>query len=222
MIGCSVWVLFAIGFLLFMTGLVFQSGVTLFFGLLFIAAGGGLLAYALRPGGILRKDEVIDSWSAQIEGGNGHAEKIFNNALEQIKEFNAPNVSASKTVMSPSLTRGLMNVYRDFVVVNHRGNQRLDPYQVYVNARDYGNSLVVDWHLTYRPTIIKLIMLVMFRFARGTDPLDELDLFDLQDLKAYVTTTHRCVRSTVSSTMIEMNQDPSKLEQKSRGFLGIS
>jgi hypothetical protein len=222
MIGCSVWVLLGMGLFFILGGAAVDSGGTVFFGLLFIGAGAGLLAYALRPGGILRKDEVIDSWSAQIEGAEGHADEIFTSALEQIKETKAPNLSASRTVMSPSFSRGLMNVYRDFVVVNHSGNHRLDPYQLYVNARDYGTSLVVDWHLTYRPTIFKLIMLVMFKFARGTDPLDELDLFDQQDLRAYATTAHRCVLSSVSDAMIKVDQDPSKLERKSRGFLGIS
>jgi hypothetical protein len=124
--------------------------------------------------------------------------------------------------MSPTLERGFMNVYREFVVVRHSGNHRLDPYQLYVNARDYGTSLVVDWHLTYRPSLPKLIMLIQLRFPRNATPLDELDLFDMQDLRAYATTAHRCVLDTVRGVMTELNQDPAKVEDRSKGFLGIS
>ena len=50
----------------------------------------------------------------------------------------------------------------------------------------------------------------------------DLDLFDTQDLRTYVTNAHHCLLDSVDKLMVSLNQDPSKLERKSRGFLGIS
>jgi len=49
-----------------------------------------------------------------------------------------------------------------------------------------------------------------------------LDFFDEQDLRAYVTNAHKCLQKAVDKLMLEFNQDPSKIDRKSRGFLGIS
>jgi hypothetical protein len=50
----------------------------------------------------------------------------------------------------------------------------------------------------------------------------DLDLFDEQDLRAYVTNAHHCLLEAVNKLMLDLNQDPSKIDRKSRGFLGIS
>jgi hypothetical protein len=52
--------------------------------------------------------------------------------------------------------------------------------------------------------------------------LDELNLFNKQDLTAYVTCVHHCLLEAVEKLMLGMDQDPSKIDRKTRGFLGIS
>ncbi|MEW6675409.1 MAG: hypothetical protein AB1348_05320, partial [Nitrospirota bacterium] len=49
-----------------------------------------------------------------------------------------------------------------------------------------------------------------------------LDLFDQQDLTAYVTNAHHCLIEAVEKLMLNIGQDPSRIDRKSRGFLGIS
>lgn len=56
----------------------------------------------------------------------------------------------------------------------------------------------------------------------GQSGLMELDLFDTQDLTAYVTNAHHCLLEAVERVMSELGQDPSGIERKSRGFLGVS
>jgi len=41
-------------------------------------------------------------------------------------------------------------------------------------------------------------------------------------LRAYVTNAHHCLLEAVEKLMVDLNQDPAKIERKSRGFLGIS
>jgi hypothetical protein len=52
--------------------------------------------------------------------------------------------------------------------------------------------------------------------------LRELDLFDLQDLSAYATNCHHSLLKAIEKLMLSLNQDPSKINRKSRGFLGVS
>lgn len=55
-----VWFLVIIGLLLFLLGLAFRATAVWIIGLLVIQAG---LYLGMRPGGILRKDEVLDTWA---------------------------------------------------------------------------------------------------------------------------------------------------------------
>ncbi|MFZ6016294.1 MAG: hypothetical protein ACOYU0_01510, partial [Nitrospirota bacterium] len=130
-----------------------------------------------------------------------------------------------------------------FLVVTETGNPRLKPFKMFINARDYGNNLDVSWYLTYksgfwrcllyfllRIPILNLMFLPYALLAAGAVMIQErrvtpsayLDLFDEQDLRAYVTNAHHCLIEAVEKLMLNIGQDPSKIDRKSRGFLGIS
>jgi hypothetical protein len=48
------------------------------------------------------------------------------------------------------------------------------------------------------------------------------DIFDQQDLIAFATSVHHSLLKAVEKLLYSLNQDPSKINRKSRGFLGIS
>ena len=96
------------------------------------------------------------------------------------------------------------------------------PYQIYVNARDYGNNLDVSWYLTFRPTWWQAFLSLIPFVSMIPKTLSDLDLFDQQDLTAFATNAHHCLLKTVEKLMASLNQDSSKIDRKSRGFLGIS
>jgi hypothetical protein len=54
------------------------------------------------------------------------------------------------------------------------------------------------------------------------NPLLDLDVFDQEDLRAYATNAHHCLLKAVENLMLSMEQDPSRIERRSRGILGIS
>jgi len=99
---------------------------------------------------------------------------------------------------------------------------RLKPYQLLLNARDYGNNLNVAWYLTYRLSLIRALLTIIPFVSFIPKTITDLDVFDLQDLTAYNTVCHHSVLSAVEKLMLSLNQDTSKIERKSRGFLGIS
>lgn len=190
---------------------------------------------------VLKKEEVIDSWSVLISSGQGKAEEIFGNTNNFILQTKAPNVKLERKAMAPGIVRGLFGTKRDFLIVTEKGNPRLKPYQMFINARDYGNNLDVSWYLTHRPTFWQKVMaslltipvlnflVLPFALTKGLTSMAkekrgglDLDLFDEQDLRAYITNAHHCLLETVEKLMVDLHQDPSKIDRKSRGFLGIS
>ncbi|MCX5991190.1 MAG: hypothetical protein NTZ04_02495 [Chloroflexi bacterium] len=50
----------------------------------------------------------------------------------------------------------------------------------------------------------------------------DLNLLDQQDLRAYIINAHHCLLKAVDKLMLDLHQEPSKIERRSRGFLGIS
>lgn len=190
---------------------------------------------------IVRKEEIIDSWSVLIGNGQGKAEEIFNKTDGFIDKSGAPNVKRERKELSPGIIRGLFGTRRDFLVITEKGNPRLKRFQMFIGARDYGHNLDVSWYLMYRPGFWKKLLAVLLMvpvlnwlvmpfvligglttMARERRGGLDLDLFDEQDLRAYVTNAHHCLLAAVEKLMVDLNQDPSKIERRSRGFLGIS
>jgi hypothetical protein len=217
-------VLVAVGFFLFIVGLVFGQIPILVIGLAML--GGGFYI-GLRPGGFLTKESVLDTWhvlldQACVEDGEVRAESLTQDTYMELSNSEAPNLKAEKTHISPSLIRGLTGDTRPFLVLTDLTNYRLSPYKIYISARPYGTGLAAEWNLTYKPTLL-LALLSLIPFVNLIPKtLSDLDLFDQQDLRAYATNVHHCMLRSVSKLMESLNQDPSKLNRQSKGFLAVT
>ncbi len=99
--------------------------------------------------GILSKEQVIDNWSILIQNGKGKSEETFILTEAFIKNSKSPSLRIQKRGMSPGVIRGILGTSRDFLIITDT-SYRLSPYQIFINARDYGENLDVSWHLTYR------------------------------------------------------------------------
>ncbi|MFZ3168280.1 MAG: hypothetical protein WA130_11745 [Candidatus Methanoperedens sp.] len=175
----------------------------------------------LRPGGILRKEQVLDSWSILIENGQGRFNEVFQDTENFITESKAPDTETKRKELAPGVIGSMFGARRSFLVIKDQRSPSLRPYQIFVNARDYGNNLDVSWYLTYRPSILEALLSV-FRSRGSSIALTELDLFELEDLTAFTTNCHHSTLKAVGKLMLALNQDPSKIDRKSKGFLGIS
>lgn len=183
----------------------------------------------------------MDTWSALIGSAQGAADRVFALTEQLLEQTQVPNIAVERAQIAPGMLAGIFGTKRDFLVVSERGNGRLQPYRIYINARDYGTSLAVDWFLVYRPgfwaTCLRLILLIplvnilflpftmstrLRTRGRGEQGGLDLDLFDQQDLRTYVTNAHRCLIGAVEQMMRQIDQDPSALERRSRGFLEIA
>jgi len=201
---------------------LFLLGILLFF---FSREAGGFFI-ALAVIGVLiiiveRKAEILDNWSALIRGAQGQKDKVISETKELISVSKAPSIQMKEEKVGSGLAPTTFGVTREFLIVADRRNLRLGNFKTYVNANDYGDGLFVSWYLTYMPDVWQTLA-SLIPGARRVVGLDELNLFNKQDLTAYVTCVHHCLLEAVEKLMLGMDQDPSKIDRKSRGFLGIS
>jgi hypothetical protein len=194
--------------------------------LLFISRQVGGLFIALGVIGILiiiaeRKAEILDNWSALVRGAQGQRDKIISSTKELISTTKAPSIEMKEEKVGPGLAPTTFGETREFLIVADRRNLKLGNFKAYVNAADYGDGLFVSWYLTYMPDVWQTLA-SLIPGAGKVVGLDELNLFNKQDLTAYVTCVHHCLLEAVEKLMLDLNQDPSKIDRKTRGFLGIS
>lgn len=188
---------------------------------------------------IVRRQQVVEEWSLLIQGGQEHEAEIIQRTRALMLESKAPNITMEDKQIAPGVLRGAFGDKRPFLVISNDTNANLKSYAMHVNARDYGQNLQVSWYVVHRPrfgeALLRFSMLIPFCSLfvlpiyvvlqlpkAGQAGLLDLDLFDLQDLKAYVTNAHHCVLDAVDKLLLDLSQDPSKIERKSRGFLGVS
>jgi hypothetical protein len=188
---------------------------------------------------IVKKEQVVERWALLIRDGNEHAPEIVQNIKTLILASKAPNITMEQKDVAPSIIRGVFGGRRPFLLISDTTNANLKRYRMYLNARDYGNNLQVCWYVIYHRPLgelflkillfvpgLNLVILPIYVLAHlpkaGEAGLVTLDFFDLQDLTAYVTNAHHCVLDAVDVLLLELSQDPSKIERKSQGFLGIS
>ncbi len=218
-------IFFWAGILMFLFGLLVTELIGLGHGGSYVETGiifmVAAVVIAMLPD-VLRKDQVIDKWAALIEKATGKAGEVLNGTVTFLNESQAPSLHLEKRRVSTGIVTGLMGNERTFLVVTDMRSFTLKPYQVFVNARDYGNSLDVSWYLTYRPTSWQIIASLIAKAISIPKDISDLNVFDQQDLTAYVTNAHHCLLKAVEKIMFDAGLDPSKLDRKTRGFLGVS
>jgi len=188
---------------------------------------------------IVAREDVVERWDILVEGAQGRAESIFEDTQKLIVATKAPDIKMERKDVAPGVLRGVLGAKRPFLIISNTVNYHLKLYRMYINARGYDNYLQISWYLVYQPSfwskLAALLLLIPFfnlyvlpfylfsRIIRArSSGLFDLDLFDEQDLRAYVTVAHRCLLRVVEKLMVDLHKDPSKIERKSRGFLGIS
>jgi hypothetical protein len=204
-------------FNLFMVLAFFSFFVSRMSSVVFLGVAGLIALIAVAE----RKAQIHDNWSILIKGAQGQRDQVISKTKELVFAFKAPSLEMKVEKVGPSLAPTPIGETREFLIVADRRTLKLGCFKTFVNAVDYGDSLFISWYLTYMPDAWQTIA-SLFPGARKAAGLDDLNLFDKQDLTAYVTCVHQCLQNAVEKLMLDLGQDPSKIDRKSRGFLGIS
>lgn len=171
----------------------------------------------------LSDEKILDSWSVLIEKANGKREEFYNSVLKFVEGEKLPNVKAELVKAFPHgaakllsrFSKSLKSLGRDYLMIS---NDYLDRYRLFVGAKDYGNNLNVSWYLVCEPRFLD----ALFKKPHEKIVYTPIYLFDQEELTAYVTCVHHCVLKAVDKIMRGLGQDPSKIDRKSKGFLGVS
>jgi len=168
----------------------------------------------------LKDEKIIDRWSIIVEDGQGKAEQIYQDTENYIMESKAPGIKIERTKVRPGWLKGILGAERNYMMVT---NQALGDYRMFIGARDYGDNLDISWFLTCEPGFFKKKLSSVLTSGASDKALSlNLDLFQQQDLNAYATVAHHCLLKAIEKLMSGLDQDSSKIDRKSRGFLGIS
>lgn len=168
----------------------------------------------------LQDEKIIDRWSIIIGNGQDKAEQVYQDTEQLIKESKAPGISIERVKVRPSWLKGLLGNERSYMMVT---NQALRDYRMFIGARDFGDNLDVQWYITCEPRFFKKRLSNILTSGASDKALSlSLDLFKQQDLNAYATVVHHCLIEALEKVMSGLGQDTSKIDRKSRGFLGIS
>ena len=209
MLKTIVYVLIVLGFL-FM--LVSYAVAIFFFGIAVL-----IIAIFISN----REPEILENWSSLIGGAKGKRDQIMTATKELMASTKAPSVEMIEESVGPELSKKTFYSTRRFLICINKIGLKFRSYKIFINANDYGNNLFVSWYLTHKPDWWETLMLLM-PGAKQILNLDSLNLFDRQDLTAYVSNVHHCFMEAVESLLVELKQDPSKIDRKTKGFLGIS
>ena len=167
----------------------------------------------------LKDEKILDSWSILIDDAKGRGNEIYEKTRKYLEESKAPAIHTDMVKVRPSFLKGvILGREREYMRVR---SDTLKDFKMYIGARDYGNNLDVQWYLTCEPGFFKKRLSAALTSSEDTLSF-LLDIFQQQDLRAYATVVHHSLLKAVIELMSELEQDSSKIDKKSRGFLGIS
>jgi len=165
----------------------------------------------------LRKDQILERWDVLIENGRGAAESIYNSIVAALTSAEPPGVSWQRQeIRAGGVLTG--KVYDGLVVTN----PRLEGCKIYIFAYDYGADLHTAWFLTMQLGWMKSVLAMSF--LKLTDPravIFYLDIPQELELSAYVSTVHDATKKAVGALMGKLEQDFSRVNTKSKGFLEV-
>jgi hypothetical protein len=180
---------------------------------------------------VLKEDKVLEKWAQLVPNAQGRGNQIIEETAKAVQTSNAPGVRAEMARVYPKIAPGLLDKQfsnyvekqgRDYLMIT---NDNIKSMRLLIGAQDYGNSLNISWYLVCEPNTLSKV----FGAFSGKTSSDGskwspfiTDLFMEEELTAYTTLTHHCVLSAVEALMLNLGQDFSRVDRKSKGFMGIS
>lgn len=165
----------------------------------------------------VRKDQLLERWQVLVESGSGSAEDVYDAMVTALESAEAPGVTWQRQeIQAGAMLTG--KSYNGLVITN----SYMKEFKIYIFAYDYGTALHVAWFLS---------MEVGFwtrAFASGflkiSDPRALVNFLDIPQeltLSAYVSTVHGAAKGAVGALMAKLEQDFSKVNTRSKGFLEV-
>lgn len=193
-----------------------------------------LVIFYLLSGGKIRpgKQKICDEWTVLIPDAADRVDIVFSRLRDLIFKRKLPN-SHPDTVRTRDLRQTVLRggEKRRFLIVFPPSTHEVKLYRIYVGVRSYGQELQVCWYLMLEPGLFRRILARLLSFAGAIfnprviiDPFwlwERRSLFGSQDLSAHASIIHDCAKTVVNETMVELGQDPAKVNTRTKGILDL-
>jgi len=180
---------------------------------------------------VLKEDKILEKWSLLIRGAEGRGREIIDYTKSYIEESEAPGVTvemakvfpkSAPTFLDSKYFKNIEKEGRNYIAIT---NSNITGMMLLVGVQDYGTHLNVSWYLICEPrTVDKALALFSGKAsdeeAKWTPIIT--NIFMEEELTAYTTLIHHSVLDAVENLMSDLGQDASKIDRRSKGFLGIS
>jgi hypothetical protein len=142
-----------------------------------------------------------------IPNGSGQLNKIFDHIEEFLKTNEIPNITWKEEKSGGW----------DCIMVSHN---RIKDYHLYITARNYGTFLSVMWALTVEPGFFKKAFI---NYIPGVANVvfPSLDFYAQQELEMCVAAVHEAVKDAVATVMVDLKQEFSKINTRSKGMVEV-
>ena len=151
-------------------------------------------------GSRLTQDQIVEQWTTLVGQGSGNADDVYNVITDVMKSAEPPGVTWSRQEIHAG---GLLYGKKyDGLRVN---NPLLRDYKIYIFVYDYGTSLHVAWFMTFQKVFLRRVQ--------------RMDIPQQLELSAYAQTVHSATKNAVQVLMEKLEQDFSKVNTRTKGFL---
>ena len=165
----------------------------------------------------VRKDQLLERWQVLVDNGSGSAEDVYDTMVTALESAEAPGVTWERQ----EIQAGVMltgKSYNGLVITNSYMKQ----FKIYIFAYDYGTALHVAWFLSMEVGFWTRAFAL--GFLKISDPRALVNFLDIPqelELSAYVSTVHGTAKGAVGALMTKLEQDFSKVDTRSKGFLEV-
>lgn len=190
------------------------------------------------PATCIRNNQIIEQWDALLTGACGKGELVMEETIRVLEASEAPDICIEWRALAPGIIQGLVGSRCPCLLVSNTTNSNLQPFNMYITARNYGRHLQVSWYLVYQLSfwnlvvnailcipILSLLVFPVYLIAKLAQSKESgilhLNLFDEQALKSYITNAHQCLLDAVEAVTHQQANEPSAQSEHSKGFLGI-
>lgn len=162
----------------------------------------------------IKQQRMLDVWQTMVENGAGNTERIYSALEDYLEKSDLPGVVWERDDVNSG---GIFSASREFVIVNH---SHLREYRIFLCARDYGQHLDCARFLTCRPSMFKKMV---SKYATGNPNALSVNLsvFSQQELTAWGHVVHQAFVKAIQELMGDLDQDITRMNTQSKGYLSV-